>query len=170
MSDHQLLNKRPVPRCYCWQPYYNKQWTCVCTNILHSRGIANSSWKAYSSSASEEISLIFGTRRFIAAFTTARHLSLPPVTSVQSTTSPHSISSKIHFNIFLPCRSSQMVSFLQVFPPYCLWIDHVDGVWWVQIMKLLTAYSRVISDHHEVRQINYRFRQRVLSWEVRVHR
>jgi hypothetical protein len=45
------------------------------------------SWKANSSSTSPEISYIYGARRFITVFKTARHLSLAWVRSVQSTPS-----------------------------------------------------------------------------------
>ena len=46
------------------------------------------SWEVNKFSASQEIPRIFGTRRFITAFTSARHLSLSQATPIQSI-SPH---------------------------------------------------------------------------------
>jgi hypothetical protein len=44
----------------------------------------------------------YGTRRFITAFTTARHLSLSWATLIQSMPPPPSNLSQVHFNIILP--------------------------------------------------------------------
>ena len=46
------------------------------------------SWEANRFWASQDIPLFYGTRRFITAFTSARHLSLSWASSIQSTT-PH---------------------------------------------------------------------------------
>ena len=46
------------------------------------------SWKANGSAAGQEIPCIFGTRRFITVFTSARHLSLSWANSIQSPQSP----------------------------------------------------------------------------------
>jgi hypothetical protein len=51
----------------------------------------NYTWKAHSSSSSQQLSRIFGTQMFITAFTTARYFFLSWTRSVQSTPS-HSIS------------------------------------------------------------------------------
>jgi hypothetical protein len=58
------------------------------------------SWEANSFSARQEIPLFYGARRFITAFTTARHLSLSWASSIQSMAPSHIL--KIHFNIILP--------------------------------------------------------------------
>jgi len=59
------------------------------------------SWEANWFSASQEIPRIFGTRKSIAAFTSARHLSLSWASSIQSIP-PTSLFLKIHLNIILP--------------------------------------------------------------------
>ena len=61
------------------------------------------SWKANSSSASQEIARILWNpkvHQLINSFTTARHLSLSYARSIQSMPSSHF--SEIHFNIILP--------------------------------------------------------------------
>ena len=183
MSDHQLLNKRLVPRSYYWQRSYNKHWTCINRNILHSRGIASSSWKSYSSSASEEISLILEPggslprsqqpptcpypgshksnpprhptqllQRLILIL--SYHVGLPSgilsrVTSIQSTTSPHSISSKVNFNIILPCRSSKW--YLSFRFSHLLALNRSRGWYLVSTNhKAPYCYCREICEYREV--------------------
>ena len=57
-------------------------------------------WEANRSSASEEIPPFYGTRRFITAFTTARHISLFWERAVQSMDTSYIL--KINFNIIFP--------------------------------------------------------------------
>jgi len=54
------------------------------TYLLTSSVEHSSSWKANRFSASQEIPSFYGTRRFITAFTNARHLSLSWASSIQS--------------------------------------------------------------------------------------
>jgi hypothetical protein len=55
--------------------------TYILTYLLHG---AQSFWEADRFAASQEIPRIYGTRRFITAFTSARQLSLSWATSIQS--------------------------------------------------------------------------------------
>ena len=58
----------------------------------------------------------YGTRRFVTAFTSARHLSISWAILIQSM--PHSHFLKVHFNIIPQSTSgSPKLSFLQVSPP-----------------------------------------------------
>jgi len=66
------------------------------------------SWEANWSAVSQEIPAFYGTRRFITALTSARHLSLPWASSIQST-HPDSTSRRSililssHLRLCLPC-------------------------------------------------------------------
>ena len=83
------------------------------------------SWEASSSSATQEISLLFyGTRRFITAFTTAP----PPVPLLRQIDPVHAPTfhfSKIHFNIIFPSMPgssewSPSLEFAPFLSPYVL--------------------------------------------------
>jgi len=99
----------------------------------------------------------YGTRRFITAFTSARHLSLSWVSSIQSIP-PYPTSWKIHLNSILPstpgspkCSLSLRFShrnpvYPSLLPRTCYMsrfshsyrFDYPKNIWWaVQIIKLL---------------------------------
>ena len=61
------------------------------------------SWEANGSAASQEIPRIFGTRRFIAVLTSARHHPYPEPTPSSHHNPPNFL--KIHLNIILPSTS-----------------------------------------------------------------
>ena len=76
------------------------------------------SWEANWFSSSQEIPRIFGTRRFITAFTSARHLSLSWARSIQSMTSTFHFL-KTNLNIIplsMPCSSKQFLSLRSTTP------------------------------------------------------
>ena len=122
---------------------------------FHCNYIAQSpSWEADRSSASHPA--FYGTRRFITAFTSARHLSL--YWANQSTAHPPSHFLKIHLNIILPSmpgsyKWSLSLKFPHQKPVYTSPLPHTcymprpfyfsrfyhpNDFWWeVQIIKLL---------------------------------
>jgi hypothetical protein len=115
------------------------------------------SWEANRSSATQEIPHILWNRMFIAAFTTARHLTLSWVRSSQSMPPP-SYFLKIHINIMLssmrgspqwshslrfphqnPVYTSPLPHTCYMFrPSHSSRLDHPNNICWgVQIIKLL---------------------------------
>ena len=108
-----------------------------------------------SSSQLVKFPAFYGTRRFITAFTSARHLSLSWARSIQSMAPFHFL--KIHLNIILPstpgyCKWPLSLKFphhnsvynspvhhtcYAPSPSYSSRFAHSNNVWWgVQIMKL----------------------------------
>ena len=104
----------------------------------------------------KKFSTFYGTRRFITAFTKARHLSLSWASSIQSISL--SLFSVIHFNIIIsPTRKSSKWSPSLTFfhlnpvctspflhtcyvscPSQSSWFDHPNNIWWwVHSIKLL---------------------------------
>ena len=114
-------------------------------------------WKANRSSV-KKWPAFYGTRRFITAFTRARHLSLS-ATSIQSMSTSHFL--KIHFNIILPAtrkssKWSVSLRFLHqnsvstapvpqtcyMLPPYYSSFDNPNNTCWgTHITKLLVMQS-----------------------------
>jgi len=84
----------------------------------------------------------YGTRRFITAFTRARHMSLW-ARSIHSLLQSHCL--KIHCNITFPStpgssKWSLSIRFPHQNPVYTThssWFDHPSNILWVQIIKLL---------------------------------
>jgi hypothetical protein len=98
----------------------------------------------------------YATRRFITAFTRARHLSLSWTVSIQSMPPSHFF--KIHFNIILPtmpgssrlspssrsrhqnpvCTSPVPHMCYMPRPPHSSWFVHLNNIWWwLPIIKFL---------------------------------
>ena len=71
----------------CSDTLYPRLYTWIKLDYTYSTELSPS-WEANRFSASQEIPRIYGTRRFITAFTSARHLSISSARSVQSW-SPH---------------------------------------------------------------------------------
>ena len=81
------------------QSFTGHDITYLLTYFTHSMK-HSPSWEANRFSASQEIHHILWTRRFITAFTSARHLSLHWASLIQSIPASHFL--KIHLNIILP--------------------------------------------------------------------
>jgi hypothetical protein len=121
----------------------------------------------------KKFSAFYGTRRFITAFTTARHLSLSWSRSIQSM--PHPTSQRF----VLSCSPIyawvyQVVSFRQVSTPnlvftsplphmcyvpcpsHSSWFDHPSSIWWrVQNMKLFVLYSSLLPSYLRILRPKY---------------
>ena len=126
----------------------------IVTTVLCIRTAWSSPSSKASRSSLRKFPAFYGTRSFITAFTTARHLFLFCARSIQST--PQSHLSKIRFNIILPSTPGSFKSSSpQAFPPnpsmhlscphtchmlclsQCCWDGQLNNVWWgVQSIKL----------------------------------
>jgi len=87
----------------------------------------------------------YGTRRFITAFTSARHLTLSAARSIQSVT-PTPQFLKIHLNIIFPLRLGHpsVSSFPQVSPPKpCIRLSPIRATW-PNHLTVLDFVSRTI--------------------------
>jgi len=123
------------------------------------------SWEADRLSTSQEIPLIYGTRRFITAFTNACHLSPSSARSIQSMPPKHFL--KVHLNITHPSTSGSSKLFLSLTfphqnfayfplrhtcyirrPSHFSWFGHPNNICWgVQTIKLLVMWlsTRIMS-------------------------
>jgi hypothetical protein len=121
---HRLCNFAPdtsAPADICSQFHFGRAHvqihTCASTlsyklsvvvfdcNLTHSLTHSTQhspSWKANRFAASQEIPRFYGTRRFITAFTSTRHLSLSWASLIQSILPSHYL--KIQINIMLPSK------------------------------------------------------------------
>jgi len=97
------------------------------------------SWKSNSSSACQEVSWLYATRRFITEFTTALHLSLPHPTVSSSHLSPGLPSVRFPSDFTTKNLLSLLPHTCHMSSPSRLpWFDHPNNVWWgVQITRLL---------------------------------
>jgi len=160
-SVKEFLARAVRPRAPSWRTIVTYLLACLLAYLLTPRSRVHLEKLTGFFPASEEIPRNLWTRRFIAASTSARNMSLSWARSIQSMSPSHFL--KIHFNIILPSTPGSSKWSLSVrfhhqtpvctcphphtcyMPCYLPWFGHPNNIWRGPLLQAVTN-ERIVDD------------------------